>query len=145
MYITYFSQIGITRIGWITTADSHVHTAPANIDYRYMWPVGYNTPAMHDPHMELLSLYTPTTNYIATCIYNIKSPSPQSPLTWKWRQLVPRKTLLLTSKLKDWHGQGTWCVWRTTERLKRYSTPNRMESEVLEDRNCDGRMVLIKI
>jgi hypothetical protein len=37
------------------------------------------------------------------------------------------QTLLLTSKLKDWQGQGTWCVWTTTEHLKRYSTPNQME------------------
>ena len=29
------------------------------------------------------------------------------------------QTLLLTSKLKDWHGQGTWCVRTTIERLKR--------------------------
>jgi hypothetical protein len=29
--------------------------------------------------------------------------------------------------------------------LKKYLTPNQMEQEVLEDRNCDGRMVLIKI
>ena len=26
-----------------------------------------------------------------------------------------------------------------------YSTPNQIEQELLEDRNCDGRMVLIKI
>jgi len=28
--------------------------------------------------------------------------------------------------------------------LKKNSTPSRMEQEVLEDRNCDGRMVLFK-
>jgi hypothetical protein len=28
--------------------------------------------------------------------------------------------------------------------LKKYSTPNQMEQEVLEDRNCDERMVLIR-
>jgi hypothetical protein len=31
------------------------------------------------------------------------------------------------------------------ELLRKYSTPNQMEQEVLEDRNCDGRMVWIKI
>jgi hypothetical protein len=31
-----------------------------------------------------------------------------------------------------------------TEPLRRYSTPNQMEQEVLEDRNCDGKMVLFK-
>ena len=29
--------------------------------------------------------------------------------------------------------------------LRKYSTPNQIEQEVLKDRNCDGRMVLIKI
>ena len=29
--------------------------------------------------------------------------------------------------------------------LRKYLTPNQMEQEVLEDRNCDRRMVLIKI
>jgi len=28
---------------------------------------------------------------------------------------------------------------------RKYSTPNQMEQDVLEDRNCDGRMVLIKL
>jgi len=37
------------------------------------------------------------------------------------------QTLLLTSKLKDWHEQGTWCVQTMIECLKRYSTPNQME------------------
>jgi hypothetical protein len=31
------------------------------------------------------------------------------------------------------------------EFLKIYLTPNQKEEEVLEDRNCDGRMELIKI
>jgi hypothetical protein len=30
------------------------------------------------------------------------------------------------------------------EPLRRYSTPNRMEQEVLEDRNCDVKKVLFK-
>jgi len=29
--------------------------------------------------------------------------------------------------------------------LRKDSTPNQMEQEVMEDRNCDGRIVLIKI
>jgi hypothetical protein len=29
--------------------------------------------------------------------------------------------------------------------LRKYSTQNQMEQEDLEDRNCDGRMVLIKM
>ena len=28
--------------------------------------------------------------------------------------------------------------------LRKYSTPNQMEQEELDDRNCDGRIVLIK-
>jgi hypothetical protein len=31
------------------------------------------------------------------------------------------------------------------EPSRKYSTPNQMELEALEDRNCDGRMVLFKI
>ena len=42
-------------------------------------------------------------------------------------------------------GQGTWSVLTMIGLLRKYSTPNQMEQEVLEDRNCDGRIVLIKI
>jgi len=55
------------------------------------------------------------------------------------------QTLLIISKLKDYHGQGTWCIWTVIGLLRIYATPNQMEQEVLVDRNCDGRMVLIKI
>jgi hypothetical protein len=42
-------------------------------------------------------------------------------------------------------GRALGAYLTTIELLKRYSTPNQMELEVLEGRNCDGRMVLIKI
>jgi hypothetical protein len=36
-------------------------------------------------------------------------------------------------------------VRMNNDRALKYSTPNQMEQGLLEDRNCDGRMVLIKI
>jgi len=36
------------------------------------------------------------------------------------------QTLLTMLKLKDWHRQGTWCIWIMIEPLKKYSTPNQM-------------------
>ena len=37
------------------------------------------------------------------------------------------------------------CNLHLVEVSLEYSTPNQTEQEVMEDRNCDGRMVLIKI
>ena len=65
--------------------------------------------------------------------------------TMNYVKYLMSQTLLIISKLKDWRGQGTWCVWTMIGLLRKYSTPNQMEQEVVEDRNCDGRMVLIKI
>jgi len=30
--------------------------------------------------------------------------------TMNYMKHITNQTLLLTLKLKDWHGQGTWCV-----------------------------------
>ena len=65
--------------------------------------------------------------------------------TMNYMKYLMSQTFLIIAKLKDWHGQGTWCIWTMIGLLRKYSTSNQMEQEVLEDRNCDGRMVLIKI
>ena len=31
-------------------------------------------------------------------------------ITMNYMKHLRNQTLLTTSKLKDWHGQGTWCV-----------------------------------
>ena len=39
---------------------------------------------------------------------------------------------------------GHWYVWIKTELYKKYSAPNQMEYQELEDRNCNGKMAFIK-
>jgi len=58
------------------------------------------------------------------CIFGAKQENG----TWrkdtamKYMKHLTTQTLIITSKLKDWHGQVTWCV-----RKIELSTPNQME------------------
>jgi len=58
---------------------------------------------------------------------NKRTEHDEKDTTMNYMKHLTNQTLLHTSKLKDLHGEGTWCVRTTIELSKRYSTPNRME------------------
>ena len=64
---------------------------------------------------------------------------------YELHEIFNESNLVNDIKVKRLAWAGHLVCLNNDRTLRKYSTPNQIEPEVLEDRNCYGRMVLIKI
>ena len=83
---------------------------------------------------------------VLRCIFGAK----QEKVTWRTRynyelyETFKEPNIVTYIKVKRLARAGHLVRMNNDRTLKKYSTANQMEQEVLEGRNFDGRMVLIK-